>query len=173
MGILVYSGVLKDGTPVEVERATPEDREKLIHFYEALSAECIYNRFMSIIRYFDPYVDSLFRGNAIVLMAKVNDKVVGVAEVVYDDRGMGESGIAVLDEYQGKGIGSLLGRLIIEEAKKNGIKKFYAYILPTNMKALQMALKHGARIVKRYSGMLYLEFDLEGLNKGERKTREN
>jgi len=147
--------------------------DRLIKFYEQLSSECIYNRFMSIIRYFDPYVDSLFRGKSIVIMAKVRGRIVGVAEVVYDERGMGESGIAVLDEYQGRGIGSLLGRLILEEARKNGIRKFYAYVLPTNMKALQMALKYGARIVKRYSGMLYLEFNLEGSGEGEGETGEN
>ncbi len=169
-GSILFEGTLRDGSPIIIRRAGSRDREKLIRFYEKLSTECIYNRFMGIIRYFDPYVDSLLKGNAIVVVAETpGGEIVGVAEAVFDEEGKAESGIAVLDSYQGKGIGSLLGKYILSEARKAGIKRMYAYILPTNIRALNMALKYGARIEKKYTGMTYVVFDLDaGDNSYER-----
>ncbi len=158
---VLFKGPLKNGVIITIRRACKEDREKLIRFYERLSTECIYNRFMGIIRYFDPYVDRLLKGRAIVIVAEAPDgEIVGVAEAVFDEKGRAESGIAVLDDYQGLGIGSLLGKYILEEARRAGIKKMYAYIMSSNIRALNMALKYGARIEKKYSGMTYIAFDL-------------
>jgi len=158
---ILYRGPARDGTIITIRRACKKDRERLIEFYQKLSTECIYNRFMGIIRYFDPYVDRLLKGRAIVVVAETEDgKIVGVAEAVFDEEGRAESGIAVLDNYQGVGIGSLLGKYILSEARRSGIKKMYAYIMSSNIKALNMALKYGARIEKKYSGMTYIVFDL-------------
>jgi GNAT superfamily N-acetyltransferase len=158
---ILFKGPLKNGMIITIRRACKKDREKLIKFYEKLSTECIYNRFMGIIRYFDPYVDKLLKERAIVIVAETSSgEIVGVAEAVFDEKGRAESGIAVLDKYQGHGIGSLLGKYILEEARNAGIKKMYAYIMSSNTRALSMALKHGAKIEKKYSGMTYIVFDL-------------
>ncbi len=155
------------GLTLRIRTACKKDREALIRFYESLSAETIYTRFFAVIRYFDPYVDKLLSSSrAVVVVAEAPDgRIVGIAEAVGDETGAAESGIAVLEEFQGQGVGTALGKAILEAARRCGFRKLYGYIMPTNQAAYRLASKFGARIVGTYEAMYRIEFDLaEGGN---------
>lgn len=151
------------GVWLTIRTACRRDRDALIKFYESLSLETIYTRFFAIVRYFDPYVDSLLsNARAVVVVAEAPDgRIVGVAEAVGDERGYAESGIAVLEEFQGQGVGTALGRAILEASRMCGFKKLYGYIMVDNRAAYRLAMKFGARVVGRYEALLRIEFDLE------------
>jgi len=147
---------------VIIRVATREDRDKLVKFYEALSVESVYNRFMGIIRFFDPYVDRLLsERKSVVVVAedKREGLIVGVAEAVGDEEAA-ESGIAVLEAYQRAGLGTELARALVLEARKAGFKKLYGYVLRDNIAALRLARKFGAVIKQRYPDMIRLEISL-------------
>ncbi len=158
-----FKKVVIRGRPIGIRLACKNDREKLIRFYESLSVETIYNRFMGVIRYFDPYVDSLLRkSKAIVIVAEdeEKDEIVGVAEAVGDERGAAESGIAVLERYQRGGLGTAMAKILVEKSKKLGFKTLYGYILSHNMGAYKLAKKFGARIKRDYGEMIRIEIPL-------------
>jgi RimJ/RimL family protein N-acetyltransferase len=152
------------GLRLRIRIACRRDREALIRFYESLSAETIYTRFFAVIRYFDPYVDRLLSSSrSVVVVAEAPDgRIVGIAEAVGDESGAAESGIAVLEEFQGRGIGTALGRAILDAARRCGFTKLYGYVMPSNRAAIRLALKFGARIVGRYESLYRIEFDLAG-----------
>jgi len=150
------------GVRLLIRTACSRDREALIRFYESLSRETVYTRFFAIIRYFDPYVDSLLRNSrAVVVVAEAPDgRIVGVAEAVGDEGGGAESGIAVLEEFQGAGVGTALGAAILEAARACGFRRLYGYVMPSNVAAYRLALKFGARVVGMYESLYRIEFDL-------------
>jgi GNAT superfamily N-acetyltransferase len=152
-----------EGKRIRIRTACKRDREKLIKFYESLSTETIYNRFMGIIRYFDPYVDDLLkRYKSIVIVAEDEETgdIVGVSEAVGDEKGSAESGIAVLERYQRKGIGTALAKAIVEESRRAGFKTLYGYILSENIGAYKLAKKFGAKIKRSYGTMTRIEIPL-------------
>ncbi len=153
------------GRRVAIRRACPGDRDEMIRFYNRLSAETLYNRFMSIIRYFDTYVDRLLSDSrTLVLVAEdvETGEIVGIAEAVGDEKGEAECGIAILESYQGAGLGTAMGRVFLQEARKEGFKKLYAYMLASNLAPLKLARKFGARITGRHGDMLRAELVISG-----------
>jgi len=152
------------GRPVTIRRACKADRDALIRFYSRLSTETLYSRFMSIIRYFDPYVDKLLSGSRTVVIVaedEVTGEIVGVAEAIGDESGdAAESGIAVLEDYQGAGLGKAMAVALLEEARRAGFKKLYAYLLSANAAARRLAERFGARYVGYYGDMVRMELQL-------------
>jgi len=166
----VYGEYTVDGRRIVFRGACPGDRDKLIRFYERLSAETIYTRFFSIVRYFDPYIDQLLSSSrALVVVAEDADtgEIVGIAELIVEKDGVAEGGIIVLEELQGKGIGSRLAEAMRKAAIAHGVRAVYGYILPDNVKALRLVKKLGGRVKQRYPSMLYVEIPItEGGGEG-------
>lgn len=160
----VFHEFTVDGRRIRVRGACPDDREKLIRFYERLSTETIYTRFFSIIRYFDPYVDRLLRGrDALVLVAEDADsgEIVGIAELLLEGDGKAEGGIVVLEELQGKGIGRRLASAFRDVALENGVRLVYGYIMPDNVRALRLVKRLGGRVLRSYPSLYYVEIPVE------------
>jgi RimJ/RimL family protein N-acetyltransferase len=151
------------GVELRIRIACRKDRDALIRFYESLSLETIYTRFFGIIRYFDPYVDKLLsNARAVVVVAEAPDgRIVGVAEAVGDESGNAESGIAVLEEFRGMGVGTALARAIVRVSRECGFRKLYGYVLANNTAAYRLATKFGARLVGSYESMYRIEIDLD------------
>ncbi len=159
----IFERTIIKGRPIRIRLACDKDREKLIKFYESLSVETIYNRFMGVIRYFDPYVDNLLRkSKSLVIVAEdeESNEIVGVAEAVGDESGAAESGIAVLERYQRGGLGTLMAKILVEKSKEAGFKKLYGYIFSHNLGAYRLAKKFGARIKRDYGDIMRIEIPL-------------
>lgn len=160
----VFDEFTVDGRRIRIRGACPSDKERLIRFYERLSAETIYTRFFSIIRYFDPYVERLLSNRgALVLVAEDADsgEIVGIAELLLEKDGRAEGGIVVLESLQGKGIGKRLAVAFRDVALENGVHLVYGYVMPDNVRALRLVKRLGGRILRHYPSLYYVEIPVE------------
>ncbi len=84
----------------------------------------------------------LTEGKEKVFLAKENDKFVGYISMRIE-KNIGEIGMSVLKNYQGKGIGSKLMMYIIRFAKKNHCVKIKLAVWENNLKAINLYKKFG------------------------------
>jgi len=150
----------QEGVPVLIRGACPDDKDKLVAFYERLSNETIYTRFFSIVRYFEPYVERILNGPAYVIVAEREDtgEIIAVAEAVPNSDGTAaEAGIVVLEKYQGRGIGKRIAYALSRVLWERGVRRVVGYILPGNIKAYRLVKKLGGRIKSYYESLLYVE----------------
>jgi len=61
-----------------------------------------------------------------------------------------EVGIGVIDEYQGKGVGSRLMEGIIAEGKNLGLSRLYLTVFSSNSKAINLYRKYGFLEINKY-----------------------
>jgi acetyl coenzyme A synthetase (ADP forming)-like protein len=129
--------LLSDGTTAHLRPIRPEDAPSLIAFHARLSAQSIYRRFFSAhprlssseVEHFTQvdYVDRL------ALVAEVGNRLVAVAR--YDRLGgrpEAEVAFVVSDDYQGRGLGSLLLEHLAAAGAERGIMSFTAQTLVDN-----------------------------------------
>ncbi len=161
---------LADGTRVLIRPIRPEDKEKLAAGLKQLSPRSRYLRFMR------PVADLSDRELAYLTEVDYTDHFawaaqavdlpgqpgVGVARYVRDplDPEVAEAAVAVIDDFQGLGLGTILMRLLTETALDNGIGRFRAYVLPENRKVLKSLQKRGAEF-RSADGLVRVDFPLE------------
>lgn len=159
----VVERLVIEGETITIREACSDDKDALVRFYESLREETVYTRFFTIIRYFQPYVERvLSKSRSVVVVAEAEDgRIVGVAEAVADD-GDAESGIAVLEAYQGRGVGKALARAILKLAAEKGFRRLYGYIMSGNYRAYRLARRFGARVVENYGDLILMEIPVGG-----------
>jgi RimJ/RimL family protein N-acetyltransferase len=138
---------LSDGTQVLVRHVQPADKHLIAKAWVLLSEESQRKRFLapkphltgSDLRYLT-HVDQLDHVALIAVRADNPGRVVGVGRFVRlaDDPETAEAAITVADPMQGKGMGRHLGRLLAEEARRVGVKRFSASVLTDNQPALKL-----------------------------------
>lgn len=145
---------LRDGTSIEVRPITPGDAETLRSGFDKLSAESRWRRFLRPvprlsdreIRYFTDidYVDH-FAWGAQTTERKPDG--IGVARFVRDrdDPSVAELAIVVADEWQGRGVGTLLLELLVLSAEERGIETFRGFVASSNDGARRLLTGLGAR----------------------------
>lgn len=71
----------------------------------------------------------------------------GVARYIRlpDEPTAAEAAVTVLDEYQGKGIGTILLRMLAGSAREHGIRSFRGYVLAENAPMMEILHGLGAR----------------------------
>jgi acetyltransferase len=144
---------LKDGTKVHVRPIKPED-EPLLH--EAVAAMSLAHR-LAVVDYNDRFalVATTHRptGTERILGVARYDRVAGadVAEVA----------VAVVDEFQRRGLGGALLAILARVAREHGIKSFSLIVLPENQQMLGLLRKMGWIHHAKLSGGVYeISFDV-------------
>src|SRR5208337_4222678 len=75
------------------------------------------------------------------------ESVVGFVQYVRgEDPSLAQIACSVIDEHQGRGIGSLLFTLLSQIALANGITEFEGDVLPDNQRVLTIAAKNGRQV---------------------------
>ncbi|TMD91243.1 MAG: GNAT family N-acetyltransferase [Chloroflexi bacterium] len=164
---------LRDGTKVHVRPIVPEDEQLLIDAVAAMSERTVYFRFFSPLKRLP---DALAHRLAVVdyndrfaLVATTRkhdgkERIVGVAR--YDravDTDVAETAVAVIDEFQRRGLGSALLTILASVARDHGIKTFTLIVLPENQQMLGLLRKMGWIHHARLTGGVYeITFDLPG-----------
>ena len=84
---------------------------------------------------------------------------IGLARYVCppDDPTIAEAAVAVLDEYQGRGLGGILLSLLAESALENGVERFRSYVLSDNRKVLAALAEPG---IERRDEENMIRFDI-------------
>ena len=89
---------------------------------------------------------------------------VGIARYVRDRKNPAAAEIAVtiVDDWQGRGLGTELLARLSERAREEGIRRFTAVVADGNAAATGLLLSCGASLVHRGSGIVEYEIDLAG-----------
>jgi RimJ/RimL family protein N-acetyltransferase len=161
---------LTDGTKVLVRPIVPEDEPLLHEAVAAMSERTVYFRFFSPLKRMP---DALAHRLAVVdyndrfaLVAtdkpRGKERIVGVARydrVVNTD--VAEVAVAVIDEFQRRGLGSALMTILGKVATEHGIKTFTLIVLPENQQMLGLLRRMGWIHRAKLSGGVYdINFEL-------------
>ena len=177
---------LNDGTKVHVRPIVPEDEPRLHEAVAAMSERTVYFRFFSPLKRLP---DALAHRLAVVdyhdrfaVVATTHrpvspppsgdrvrergrpERILGVAR--YDrvaGTDIAEAAVAVIDEFQHRGLGSALLTILARVARGHGIRTFTLIVLPENQQMLGLLRKMGWIHHAKLSGGVYeITFDLPG-----------
>jgi len=148
-----YSAVetLRDGTRVNIRALRQDDRAELLAAVGRTSPESLYRRFFSVRsgiteREVDYFLNIDFVDH-VALVAVVEEAsrpvIVGGARYIVVQPGKAEVAFAVIDEYQGLGIGAALMRHLAGIARGAGFRELVADVLPENEAMLRVFAKSG------------------------------
>lgn len=159
---------LRDGTTVTVRPIVADDRERLRLGFERLSPESRYRRFFSpvnrlsesMLRYLTEidYVDHF----AWVAETEVAREMrgVGVARFVRTGPTSAEAAVTVADDFQGRGLGSLLFDALVLQALELGISCFEGDVLADNESMRGVLDATGATVERPSQGICRWTIDL-------------
>jgi RimJ/RimL family protein N-acetyltransferase len=143
-----YSAVetSRKGRRVEIRALRPEDRGHLIAAVHSMSANSLSRRFFAVRREFTEKETSYFVNvdfiNHVALVAVLdeNDRsaIVGGGRYVVVKPGRAEVAFAVVDQYQGQGIGAALMHHLCAIAGAASLKELIAEVLPENVAMLKV-----------------------------------
>jgi RimJ/RimL family protein N-acetyltransferase len=164
------SATLRDGSEILIRPLRPEDRESVATGFERLGELSRYRRFMtpkprltsSELSYLTD-VDHHFH-EALVAFAPDTREPLGVARFVrfVDEPDVAEPAVAVVDDWHGRGVGTVLLDALSRRAREEGISRFRATVLKENRPMLSLLEKSGPLTVRHGSGAeAEVEFQLE------------
>jgi RimJ/RimL family protein N-acetyltransferase len=159
--------VLTDGTTVLVRPIRSADRDRHRRFADRLSDESQY------LRFFQPrhsltaaerehfctvdYVDRL------AFVGVIDDEIVAVARYERLDETSAEVAFVVADEWQGRGLGTILLERLAEAARRVGIDRFTADVLAENRAMLSVFQDAGFGYASHLEsgGTIHVALDLD------------
>jgi acetyl coenzyme A synthetase (ADP forming)-like protein len=158
--------VLRTGQTLHLRPVRPQDRDGLLRFYSAMSAESLHSRFF----------DSCSPDQALTWSPTVVDYdrdfgvigedatgIVAVAHYFASRRNpkVAEVAFAIADAGQGRGIGTKLLEVLIAAALTNGIESFEADVLADNRGMLDVFLGMGFVVTTDVAaGTIHLSFPI-------------
>jgi RimJ/RimL family protein N-acetyltransferase len=160
---------LRDGRRVEIRALRPEDRAGLIAAVARSSPETLYRRFFAVKRHFtEPEVEFFLHVdfiNHVALVAVVDEGgqrvIAGGTRYVVVEPGKAEVAFAVVDQYQGQGLGRALMHHLSAIARRARIKQLIAEVLPDNIPMLKVFEKSGFRVrVRSEPGVVHVSIPL-------------
>ena len=162
---------LADRTKVHVRPIVPEDEPLLHEAVAAMSERTVYFRFFSPLKRMPDALahrlavvdyDARFAIVATTHRPSGKERILGVARY---DRAQGtnvaEVAVAVVDEFQRRGLGRALLTILAKVARDHGIKTFSLIVLPENQQMLGLLRKMGWIHQAKLAGGVYeITFDL-------------
>lgn len=144
---------LGDGTEIVVRPIRPADRPLMVDGFERLSEESRWRRFLRPVSHLTDrdlkYLTEIDYSDHFAWVALTNDDPpagLGVGRYVRnaDDVRVAEAAIVVVDDWQGRGIGTVLLELLTLTAVQNGIETFRSFVAPSNDAARDLLAGLGA-----------------------------
>jgi len=138
---------LRDGRVVEIRAFRPGDRAGLMMAVGLRSSDrSLRSRFFTVRRQFsDKEIDALMNVDfvrQVALVAVVSESrgltIVGAGRYIVEGAGSAEVALAVIDDYQGLGIGRALVRHLITIARYAGLEALTAHVLSENAAMLRV-----------------------------------
>jgi GNAT superfamily N-acetyltransferase len=162
---------LRDGTAVLLRLVIPADKLLLQRGMDRFSPESRYHRFLGTRPELTAdeldYLTELdgvdhFALGALATDAGGEEQGVGVARFVRfgDEADVAEPTVAVVDAFQGRGLGTILFARLMEAARERGIRRFHGRMLTHNT-VMRALLRHASPTVRWASGGYVSEFWLD------------
>jgi GNAT superfamily N-acetyltransferase len=160
---------LRDGSHIRIRQGHSADRELLLRGFERLSPESRYRRFLasmpklseSIVRYLTE-IDH-HDHEAMIALDEETGEGIGVARYVRNPERpeVAEVAVTVIDDWQGRGVGTLLLEVLSARAREEGIKSFTALMLATNEEMMDVIKTLGPlQIVDQEAGTVEIEMPI-------------
>jgi acyl-CoA hydrolase/RimJ/RimL family protein N-acetyltransferase len=167
---LEKTDTLRDGTEIFFRPVKPTDEASLSEMLYSLSPTSVRTRYMSQTMRF-PHKDLQKQTNIdyernLAIVGTVpgvsEEQVVAIAQYFLDPKTQfAEVAFVVQDEWQQKGMGTLLLQYITQIARQRGIKQFYAKVLPINKAMLSVFYNSGFQVNTEFDGDVYnISYDL-------------
>jgi GNAT superfamily N-acetyltransferase len=161
---------LRDGTPVVIRPIRPDDKHMLTEGFNRLSEESRIRRFLapvseltdSMLAYLTEidYVDHFAW-----LARRADDPAMGLGVSRYvrlkDEPTVAEAAITVIDEYHGRGLGTILLGLLGARAREAGITAFRAFVLEDNQPMRALLEELGTEAHHESPGVLVMDTPLD------------
>ncbi|HSB62666.1 MAG TPA: GNAT family N-acetyltransferase, partial [Thermoanaerobaculia bacterium] len=149
--------VLRDGVRLHLRPIRGDDGPRLLRLYDRLSPESLYFRFFAV-----PdrnagkadYLSKVDYDRRYALVAEREGAIVGVArwDRFADRPSHAEVAFTVADNYQGRGLGSLLFHRLAALARARQIAVFEAEVLKNNERMLRLFARTGLTTGTRDQG---------------------
>jgi RimJ/RimL family protein N-acetyltransferase len=153
---------LPDGAQVVIRPIRADDKRMLADGLRRLSPESAQRRFLTPKRSFSRaelrYLTEVDGLDHVALVAEhpaaPERRVIAVGRFVrlHDDRDAAEVAVTVADEWQGRGLGSLLGRHLAHSARNRDIRRFTATMASDNVPAHRLMAKLTEHLEQHHVG---------------------
>ncbi|RNI18368.1 bifunctional GNAT family N-acetyltransferase/acetate--CoA ligase family protein [Flexivirga caeni] len=167
--------VLRDGSVAQVRPIRPDDVTLLQDFHEQQSEESIYLRFFAPLRHLPDREAQRFANvdyhQRVALIVESNGRMIGVGR--YDrltgpDDPRAEVAFNIADDFQGRGVGSVLLEHLAAIGAEAGVREFIADVLPQNHKMMSVFTEAGYAVNRRFDdGVIALSFGIEPTEQSE------
>jgi acetyl coenzyme A synthetase (ADP forming)-like protein len=156
--------VLRDGSTVRVRAMHPDDDEALLGLFTSLSEESRWLRFFSPTKgaalaaeaHREANLDHTF---GLLALSGPDQRVVGHAFYAALDEHRAEVAFTIADDFQGRGLGTILLGQLAEVAESNNIQMFEAEVVAANHAMLHVFRESGFPIeVSAIAGQLHVTF---------------
>ena len=173
--------VLRDGSTVRIRVMEPSDEPLLLSLLQSLSEESRWFRFYSTAS--DNALASeahreatLARTFALLAFSGVEERVVGHAFYAAIDAHRAEVAFTITNDFQGRGLGSMLLSQLAEVAAASGIQVFEAEVVASNQAMLQVFRSSGFPLeVRAAAGQIHVTFPTsfseQAINRFEHRER--
>jgi RimJ/RimL family protein N-acetyltransferase len=166
-----YSAVeeLRNGRRVEIRALRPDDRADLLAAIGRTGAESLFRRFFAPKRGFTEKEIEFFLNidfiAHVALVAVVEEEgrsmLGGGGRYMVVQPGKAEVAFAIVDQYQGQGIGARLMHHLAAIARIGGVRELIAEVLPDNAPMLKVFAKSGFDLsTKREPGVVHVALRL-------------
>jgi acetate---CoA ligase (ADP-forming) len=157
--------VLRDGSSIHLRAARREDEAALLAFLQALAMESRRMRFAGLVSDLEGlahrWADPPAREDC-SLVGEAAGRIIAHASYNVVDPDLAEVAFLVADDFQGRGIATLLLEELAERAHDAGISTFYAEVLPENARMLEVFRESGFPTrVRVEPGAIIVEFPTE------------
>jgi len=150
---------LRDGRAFEIRALKPSDEADMLAAVDRIGTQSLYRRFMGAKRGFSDKERAFFLNVdfvshvALVAVIKEGDRasIVAGGRYIVGKPGTAEVAFAVVDDYQGQGIGAVLLRHLAALARKAGLKEFTAEVLSDNAPMLKVFERSGLTVSSQRS----------------------
>lgn len=159
---------LRDGREAMLRPLTPDDREGIRRAFDRLSPESRYRRFFVSLRELsDGLLDVLTEVDhdnheALVGLDPDSGEIVGVARYVRmpEQPERAEASVAVVDDWQGRGLGRALLERLVTRARDMGVSRFVAFTQADNQRAVEVMSQLGPTTSSLRGGLVELDIEL-------------
>jgi GNAT superfamily N-acetyltransferase len=164
------SATLRDGSTVLIRPITPADTGLVADIFAGLSPESRRLRFLTAKDELRPaelrYLTDVDHHDheAIAALDASTGRSAGIARYIRDrsDPATAELAVAVVDGWQGHGLGTELVNQLAERARQAGIGRFVALTAGTNVAMGLLLRRMGGTVISREFGTVEYELPLSG-----------
>ncbi|MGH7914187.1 MAG: GNAT family N-acetyltransferase, partial [Candidatus Binataceae bacterium] len=159
--------VLRDGGSIYIRAIRADDKDRLLEHFRHMSQDSIYHRFFGLKHSLTDedlirFTEIDFVGHVALVATLRTDgaeRFIGVGRYVTTGPAQAEVAFAVLDQDQGRGIGTVLLDHLGRIARASGITEFQADVLGDNNRMLEVFAKSGFRVKRSIdAGVVHLSF---------------